>query len=322
MGRRIDLRNGDKQMGRPKSSYNRPRGGRASIAIAFALVGFILIAGCSTAPKTEQSNANTATAEADKGGSISWGDDKGKVAKTQAKGFFKPMYAQVQDPERAKVRTSLQQDKVLEQICANLNQTVAIPNDITISITECGQPNAFYDPRQKQVSMCYELVEHFYNVFKPASENQEELDRSVQGAISFVFVHELGHALIDNLDLPVTGKEEDAVDQLATVVLVEGTENGEQSVLDGARSFYLQEQQGGADLNNLPFWDEHSLGPQRFYNLLCWLYGHNEQKYRRLVEQGILPEDRAVRCPNEYNQISRSWRKLMDPHLKKESQNP
>jgi len=292
-----------------KHSYRRAAPRRAQVIIALALAGFVLIAGCSSAPKTDQSNANTSTTSSDAGGGLNWGDTKGKVAKTQAKGIFKPMYAPVQDPDRAKVRSSLQQDKVLEKICANLNQTVAIPNDIAISITECGQPNAFYDPRQKTVSMCYELIEHFYNVFKPDSETQEELDNSVQGAISFVFVHELGHALIDNLDLPVTGKEEDAVDQLATVVLVEGTENGEQSVLDGARSFYLQEKQGGADLNNLPFWDEHSLGPQRFYNLLCWLYGHNEQKYRRLVEQGILPEDRAVRCPNEYNQISRSWKK-------------
>lgn len=33
----------------------------------------------------------------------------------------------------------------------------------------------------------------------------------------FIFLREVGHAMIDVLDLPIVGQEEDAADQLATV---------------------------------------------------------------------------------------------------------
>lgn len=53
------------------------------------------------------------------------------------------------------------------------------------------------------------------------------------------FYHEVGHALVDVLELPITGKEEDAVDQLSTYVLVEDADGGEVAALDGAVAFLL-----------------------------------------------------------------------------------
>jgi len=164
--------------------------------------------------------------------------------------------------------------------------------------------------------MCYELLEHFYEIFKPDSKSEEELDDAVFGAVAFVFYHELGHALIHILDLPVTGKEEDAVDQLSTLILADGSDAGAKSVLDGARWFMLEEAQNDTTIDKLPFSDEHSLNQQRFYNILCWVYGQDEKKYAFLVKDGILPKDRAARCEGEFAQLSRSWSKLLGPYLK------
>ena len=41
-------------------------------------------------------------------------------------------------------------------------------------------------------------------------------------------------ALTHVLDLPITGKEEDAADQLSTYLLADGSDEGEQAVLEGA----------------------------------------------------------------------------------------
>ncbi|MBI5001896.1 hypothetical protein HZC31_00760, partial [Candidatus Woesearchaeota archaeon] len=46
-----------------------------------------------------------------------------------------------------------------------------------------------------------------------------------------------GHALVDVLELPITGKEEDAVDQLSTLLLIYG--GWDQAALRGAVWFYL-----------------------------------------------------------------------------------
>ncbi len=239
-------------------------------------------------------------------------------SKTQAqgKGQFKALYGPIKNKEFAKVQAELKKEKVLEAIAQNLNKEIAIPVDLTLTFTECNTVNAFYDPERRQINMCYELLEHFYEIFAPDAKSEKELDDAVFGAVAFVFYHELGHALIHILDLPVTGKEEDAVDQLSTLILSDGSDEGEKSVLDGARWFLLEEDQNDTDIDKLPFWDEHSLNQQRFFNIVCWLYGQDEKKYAFLVKKEILPEERAARCPDEFGQLSKSWSKLLGPYLK------
>ena len=247
------------------------------------------------------------------------GQTKGKdpESKAQGKGRFKAVYGPIKNKDYAKAQEELKKEKALEMIADGLNQEFILPVDITLTFTECGVVNAFYDPERHQISMCYELLEHFYEIFKPDAKSDAELDDAVLGAVFFVFYHEMGHALIHVLDLPVTGKEEDAVDQLSTLILADGTDEGEKAVLDGARWFILEEDQNDTDIDQLAFWDEHSLGKQRFYNVLCWLYGHDEKKYDFLVKKEVLPEERAVRCPGEFAQIDKSWNKLLGPHMKK-----
>jgi hypothetical protein len=162
--------------------------------------------------------------------------------------------------------------------------------------------------------ICYELMELFYDVFKREGVPDDEANQRMFNAIQFVFLHELGHALIHNYELGVTGKEEDASDQLATYVSIEEVENGEENALNGALTFMLLSK--GQDTQKLPYYDEHSLGPQRFYNILCWLYGHNPQKYQNLVTKGTLPEERAVRCSDEYAKFTKYWKKELKPFRK------
>jgi hypothetical protein len=50
-------------------------------------------------------------------------------------------------------------------------------------------------------------------------ENEEDIWTFDLGNLWFVFYHELAHAVIDQLNLPVVGGEEAAADQFATVTL-------------------------------------------------------------------------------------------------------
>jgi len=204
------------------------------------------------------------------------------------------------------------QNRVFENVAEGLNKTVRVPSSVDIQTVSCGTVNAFYDPNGKRIIVCYELLDYFLQVFKPTAKTETDLGNAVMGAVMFSFFHEAGHGLIHVLDLPAVGREEDSVDQLATLILIAGGDPGVAMALSGAYWFQLQAQQGG---NKTPFWDEHAFDGQRFYNILCLIYGSAPEKYGEFVTSGNLPKDRAQRCPEEYAKINKAWEKLLQPHM-------
>ena len=204
--------------------------------------------------------------------------------------------------------------EVLSQIVANLNERIALPWDIRIQFQDCDQPDAYYDPDSHSLTMCYQLIDEYYDLFAHKIKEKAKLDVAVRGAVAATFFHELGHGLVDAWKLPITGKEEDAVDQLSTLVLINHTSRGEEMALDGARSFklYADLEKGQAKI----YWDEHSLDEQRFYDTICLIYGHAPDKYAYLVKDGTLPEERAELCREDYPRVSRAWQQLLAPFRK------
>jgi hypothetical protein len=120
-------------------------------------------------------------------------------------------------------------------------------------------------------------------------------------------MHEVGHALVDVLDLPITGREEDVADQLAVYSLIRGYEKGAQAAYAGVTAL----QPASNEFDDTQLADEHSLGPQRLYNVLCWIYGSDPQKYSNILQGGMLPESRAVRCPGEWDRMAKAWQRLL-----------
>src|SRR4029078_13036153 len=94
------------------------------------------------------------------------------------------------------------------------------------------------------IEVCYELINLYtamqINDLKDESGkfDRDEVKAAVLSTTRFVLHHELGHALVDLLNLPVTGKEEDAVDQLATVVLL--SSDNDADTVSGLAGAYTQ----------------------------------------------------------------------------------
>ena len=192
---------------------------------------------------------------------------------------------------------------------------IRLPRNIDVVFGECGEENAFYDSETVSITMCYELFAQLGTAFASEESSDEEVGAAVLGAAFFIFLHEFGHGLVHNLDLPITGKEEDAVDDLATLILINAGEEGEQAAIAGLLHFAaLAEEYETGDAEELAFWDEHSLSAQRVYSVACLLYGANPEGYAELVGDDGLPEERAEQCPAEYEQKSRAWDKLLAPH--------
>lgn len=212
------------------------------------------------------------------------------------------------DQDFQEFRSGLIAHRFLDTIVARLNDSLRIPRDITLRTAHCGEPNASYTPDDRRVTLCYELFRSLSEQF--AGEPGGEF--LVSGTVVFALMHELGHALIHVLDLPTTGREEDAVDQLATVLLLQQGPTGD-SLAFGAVGWFASDAHR-SQLDALEFADDHGFDLQRVYNIICWIHGRDPRAYPELVEDGWLPAHRRDRCPAEYHRLAESWRRLLRPY--------
>ncbi len=98
----------------------------------------------------------------------------------------------------------------------------------------------------------------------------------------FILFHELGHGLVNLFDIPITGREEDAVDQFSALLLLETDPEGMTEIGTGlgvyalfGAEFFNAFALGPDELSKNVFADEHSLGQQRYYDLMCLVVGSN-----------------------------------------------
>lgn len=209
----------------------------------------------------------------------------------------------------------LTETKIFSDLADGVNADFNLPIDLKVIFESCDEDNAYYDAETHQITMCYELMETFFQNFREAGDSEEEQVVAVVGAGMFTFLHELGHALVDIFELAVVGNEEDAVDQLAVLILIEAEDSGVDAVLSAAKHF--QASADATDPEDIALWEEHSLDGQRVYNLMCLVYGSDPIKYKRLVDDDNgLPEERASVCEYDYQQKSRSWEKLLEKYMK------
>jgi len=136
--------------------------------------------------------------------------------------------------------------------------------------------------------------------------------------VRFILLHETGHALVQLLDLPVTGRQEDAVDQLAAILMLRfaGLDETPDQVIDNldmAANWMLARSTGAYNLD--AYADEHALGEQRYFNLQCLIYGSDPDGFAGMVDAGDLTAARAAGCARETRRVSRAWVRLLLPHL-------
>lgn len=141
----------------------------------------------------------------------------------------------------------------------------------------------------------------------------------VLGNLEYILLHELAHMLINDLDVPIIGSEESAADYLATSVLIRA-DRFDPARADRARNFLFATANGLAsawDFNasagvDVQYWDSHALTIQRFYQIVCLIYGSDPVRYAEVPAQVGMPALRAARCPTEYERADRSMQWLLD----------
>lgn len=230
---------------------------------------------------------------------------------------FTAQYSPAKTPGFDDFNRQLYQNHVLEDLADKLSSQISLPEPVTLTIAECGQANAFYNPQYHSIVLCYELVGQMANgiqrSFKKIASPQE-INVAISGGLSFILLHELGHALIRILDLPLLGREEDAADQIGAYFILQSPGNSASSALAGALWFFRSD--SSLFYTRRHFSDTHSLGPQRQSNLACWAYGKDPNRYQYLLVGKQLTDERSLGCADEYQKLNSTVHKLLGNNIR------
>lgn len=205
---------------------------------------------------------------------------------------------------------------MLERL-AEVVRRVRLPHRLNLRTKGCdGTANAWYDPEIHTVTLCYELVAGIVALAphetSPAGVTREQ---AIRGPIAQILVHETGHALFHLLRVPIFGREEDAADQLAALLLLHLAPGQARDLVGGSGYFFVAlGRQEAVDKSS--FANVHGLSWQRFYSLVCLAYGSDPRRYADVVAKDFLPAERAETCGAEYAQVAHAFKTLIGPYLR------
>ncbi|MGI9494328.1 MAG: DUF4344 domain-containing metallopeptidase, partial [Geminicoccaceae bacterium] len=152
--------------------------------------------------------------------------------------------------------------------------------------------------------------------FEVAIDEKDDTALFVVGNTLFAVYHELGHALVDVLNLPVVGREEDAADGFAAVLMIPPDPDPvrDQLIVAVADGWLLQGEQKGGGVNQSPLWTEHALDEQRYFAVICWLVGSDQEGFFDLASEAGMPVARIETCTGDFDRMKAGWQDLLRGH--------
>ena len=139
----------------------------------------------------------------------------------------------------------------------------------------------------------------------------KETDRFVTSNVLSIFYHELGHAMIEIMGLPVFGQEEDAAD-IASILLIDRLYDEKAAVeiaYDAAFGFLGEAEQAEGEP---AWWGVHGPDLQRYYTLVCLFVGADMEGRADIADDLGLPADRLETCEEEFELANASWGPVFD----------
>lgn len=194
---------------------------------------------------------------------------------------------------------------------------------IAIAALIINVPTATAQPTQQQARILSGLDEavkaigDLPRVKKLSPQARRRLVEFVMGNTLFAMAHEIGHGLINEMNMPVLGREEDAANSFAIMnALKMASVFTERVLTEAAKGWVLAAKRRTKQGNALAFYDAHGLDLQRAYNVVCLMVGSDPEKYKGLFTDTRLPEYRQTECVYEWKNMAWSWDAMLKPHLR------
>jgi hypothetical protein len=225
-------------------------------------------------------------------------------------------YAAPKTAEHQKIHDILKERQALERL-SELLSPLRLPRKMTLKVEGCeGSANAYY--WEDAVVVCYEYLEYIKkNAPTETTPGGLTPNDYMIGPTVDVFLHELGHAVFDMLEIPVLGREEDAADLFSAYIMLNFSTEDARRLIFGVA--FLGNKEAMAAQAAAPtlkaFADAHGLPAQRYFNVLCMAYGRDATVYAAAVAHAGLTHERAEGCADEYATLERAFQKLVRPYV-------
>ncbi|PSM31704.1 hypothetical protein BVG81_004055 [Haliangium sp. UPWRP_2] len=184
-----------------------------------------------------------------------------------------------------------------------------------VIVEQCGAPGLHFARRQNHIRVCYELIPEVNQLLGKPRAQWFEIDSATRAFLMFAMLHEMAHALIKNLGIPVAGREEDAADQLALLFMTQAPDRElAHRILRAPAAFFFRhsievEGPAGHDAS-----DEHGSSAQRAADVLCLLYG-------RHPDPTLAPQlsRTTAACIDFARRAAATWNARLAPHTRVDS---
>jgi hypothetical protein len=211
---------------------------------------------------------------------------------------------------------ALKRRQVLERL-QNFLSPLRLPKQLTVRLEQCGTETSRYKSGGPVV-ICYEMVQRIAEVTRQHTSDPKEQALVMDGTFVQAVLHEVAHAIFDQLQVPIWGREDDAADRVTALIMLQFGEETAVTTIAGTAKFfeYSHHAWTGED-----FAQENSPEAQRFYNYLCIAYGGDPITFHFLAPRpgpsalATLTEQRAVRCAREYQQVQHAFDLRIMPYV-------
>lgn len=143
-------------------------------------------------------------------------------------------------------------------------------------------------------------------------EGEEEAIQFAQDVTLHVVLHELGHALVREFDLPILGNEETLADAFATCYLTTHLPDRAFDVIK-ARTVSLMIEAKEVPREEWTVKGEHNSDARRAYQIVALALAADPQKYQPLAQLVGMTERDVSRSIDYGAEIHRSWRRMLKP---------
>ena len=223
-------------------------------------------------------------------------------------------YLSPTNPAARQALSAIEESQINQLFAELANQYFPFSQRLTVQYGS--EEGPLYDPDTHTIHIPYEFYQQALQYFI-GNNYQEKFGRSAQlGTIDTLLhtlLHEGGHAYIADRNIPILGKEEDAVDNFAAIMMIEYVEGGDDAAISAADMFAFESQQRPDYYDWGEYIDEHSFDLQRYFSTLCLVYGSDTEKHAALldeVEKDYLSERKQF-CRYQFQTISHNWHRYL-----------
>jgi hypothetical protein len=212
--------------------------------------------------------------------------------------------------EDKSIHSVISQSQLLDHITEVIDTYFAFTSPLDVHFGENDGP--YFDPEENAVYIPYAFVSDSKRYFEKNDYESEygvtEMNAALDTLAHTIF-HEVAHAYIMDQQIPILGKEEDAADNLATLMLIENIEDGDIVAISAADMFAFESEDGPDYYDSLDYIGEHSFDLQRYFSTLCLVYGSDPEKHKHLldeVDSEALGERKEL-CEEYFQSVQSNW---------------